>query len=78
MHFCAICLLHFESLYAIIIIPNEREVNEMLNFCAIALCMIIMGEWVISLDKGEPWRICCNTTKAILLATLLAEFGKII
>ena len=50
----------------------------MLNFCAIALCMILVGEWVISLDKGEPWRICCNTTKAILLATLLAEFAKII
>jgi hypothetical protein len=50
----------------------------MMNFCAIALACIIIAEWVISLDKGEPWRICCNTAKAILLATLLAEFGKII
>lgn len=50
----------------------------MMNFCAIALACIIIAEWVVSLDKGEPWRICCNTAKAILLATLLAEFGKII
>ena len=50
----------------------------MLNFYIVSLCMILVGEWVISLDKGEPWRMCCNTAKAILFATILAEFGKII
>ena len=50
----------------------------MLNFCTNALACIIIAEWVISLDKGEPYRIFCNTVKAILLATLIFEIAKII
>ena len=50
----------------------------MMNFCAIALACIIIAEWVVSLDKGEPCRMSCNTVKVILLAVLLDEIAKII
>jgi hypothetical protein len=50
----------------------------MINFCAIALCMIIMGEWVVSLGKDNPYRMSCNAVKAILLTILISEIAKII
>lgn len=50
----------------------------MLNFCIIALACILIAEWVVSLDKNNPYRLSCNAVKVILLAILLDEIAKII